>query len=186
MLNIISALFRWIWWLRVTVCMTLLTQPTTSSWGATLCRSPLLTQVTYTVDLTTSSSIEKLKWMKNNNENFFFFCPDRLFRCRFSTSKFVRRQGSGNKLALVRARCLPPPYHSSSYWTSNPVWVCFCSPLKSSVPQVSSARNPLPTPPAEQSFLLSCFQSQHSRDMRIHAAQDRYSLNPVNIPVCIW
>ncbi|KAF4098525.1 neuronal PAS domain-containing protein 4B [Onychostoma macrolepis] len=101
---------------------------------------------------------------------------DRLFRCRFSTSKFVRRQGSGNKMTLVRARCLPPPYHTSSYWTSNPVWVCFCSPLESSVPQVSSARNPLPTPPAEQSFLLSCFQSQHSRDMRIHAAQDSVSV----------
>uniref|UniRef100_A0A9J7ZMQ6 Neuronal PAS domain protein 4b n=1 Tax=Cyprinus carpio carpio TaxID=630221 RepID=A0A9J7ZMQ6_CYPCA len=97
---------------------------------------------------------------------------DRFFRCHFSTSKFVRRQGSGNKLTLVRARCLPPPYHTSSYWTSNPVWVCFCSPLESSVPQLSSARNPLPTPPAEQSFLLTCFQSQHSRDMRIHAAQD--------------
>ncbi|XP_050949688.1 neuronal PAS domain-containing protein 4B isoform X2 [Labeo rohita] len=101
---------------------------------------------------------------------------DRLFRCRFSTSKFVRRQGSGNKLTLVRARCLPPPCHTSSYWTSNPVWVCFCSPLESSVPQVSSARNPLPTPPAEQSFLLSCFQSQHSRDMRIHAVQDSVSV----------
>ncbi|XP_016108296.1 neuronal PAS domain-containing protein 4-like [Sinocyclocheilus grahami] len=101
---------------------------------------------------------------------------DRLFRCRFSTSKFVRRQGSGNKLTLVRARCLPPAYHTSSYWTSNPVWVCFCSPLESSVPQVSSARNPLPTPPAEQSFLLACFQSQHSRDMRIHAAQDSVSV----------
>ncbi len=89
-------------------------------------------------------------------------------------------------MTLVRARCLPPPYNTSSYWTSNPVWVCFCSPLESSVPQVSSARNPLPTPPAEQSFLLSCFQSQHSRDMRIHAAQDRYSLSPVNVPVGIW
>ncbi|XP_073681099.1 neuronal PAS domain-containing protein 4B [Garra rufa] len=99
---------------------------------------------------------------------------DRLFRCRFSTSKFVRRQGSGNKLALVRARCLPPPYHTSSYWTSNPVWVCFCSPLESSTHL--SARNPLPTPPAEQSFLLSCFQSQHSRDMRIHAVHDSVSV----------
>ncbi|XP_059398087.1 neuronal PAS domain-containing protein 4B-like [Carassius carassius] len=101
---------------------------------------------------------------------------DRLFRCRFSTSKFVRRQGSGNKLMLVRARCLPSPYHTSTYWTSNPVWVCFCSPLESSVHQVSSARNPLPTPPAEQSFLLACFHSQHSRDMRIHAAQDSVSV----------
>ncbi|XP_051533536.1 neuronal PAS domain-containing protein 4B-like isoform X1 [Myxocyprinus asiaticus] len=101
---------------------------------------------------------------------------DRLFRCRFSTSKFVRRQGSGNKLTLVRARCLPPPFHASSYWTSNPVWVCFCYPLESHVPHLSSASNPLPTPPAEQSFLLACFQSQHSRDMRIHAAQDSISM----------
>ncbi|XP_073727353.1 neuronal PAS domain-containing protein 4B isoform X1 [Misgurnus anguillicaudatus] len=101
---------------------------------------------------------------------------DRLFRCRFSTSKFVRRQGSGNKLMLVRARCLPPPYHASTYWTSNPVWVCFCSPLESHSLNVSSARNPLPTPPAEQSFLLSCFQSRHSRDMRIHTAQESISI----------
>ncbi|NP_001410783.1 neuronal PAS domain-containing protein 4B [Danio rerio] len=101
---------------------------------------------------------------------------DRLFRCRFSTSKFVRRQGSGNKQAIVRARCLPPPYHASPYWTSNPVWVCFCSPLEASMPQLSTSRNPLPTPPAEQSFLLSCFQSQHSRDMRIHTVQDSVSV----------
>ncbi|XP_051956705.1 neuronal PAS domain-containing protein 4B-like [Xyrauchen texanus] len=101
---------------------------------------------------------------------------DRLFRCRFSTSKFVRRQGTKNKLMLVQARCLPPPFHASSYWTSNPVWVCFCSPLDSLVPHLSSASNPLPTPPAEQPFLLACFQSQHSRDMRIHAAQDSVSI----------
>ncbi|XP_056587614.1 neuronal PAS domain-containing protein 4B [Triplophysa dalaica] len=101
---------------------------------------------------------------------------DRLFRCRFNTSKFVRRQGSGNKQTLVRARCVPSPYQTSTYWTSNPVWVCFCSPLESHVPHVSLARNPLPTPPAEQSFQLSCFQSQHSRDMRILAAQDSISM----------
>ncbi|KAG8003947.1 Neuronal PAS domain-containing protein 4A, partial [Nibea albiflora] len=50
---------------------------------------------------------------------------DRLFRCRFNTSKSVRRQSAGNKLVLIRARCLSPPSTSSatgSYWTSNPVW----------------------------------------------------------------
>ncbi|KAI4878783.1 hypothetical protein NFI96_028793 [Prochilodus magdalenae] len=101
---------------------------------------------------------------------------ERLFRCRFNTSKFVRRQGSGNKVTLVRARCLQSPYHSASYWTSNPVWVCFCSPLEPQVPQSSTTRNPLPTPPAEQAFLLACFQSQHSRDMRIQSAQDCVSV----------
>ncbi|XP_066502717.1 neuronal PAS domain-containing protein 4B [Hoplias malabaricus] len=101
---------------------------------------------------------------------------ERLFRCRFNTSKFVRRHGSGNKATLVRARCLPSPYHAASYWTSNPVWVCFCSPLEPQAPPSSTTRNPLPTPPAEQAFLLACFQSQHSRDMRIQAAQDSVSV----------
>lgn len=139
-----------------------------------MCQSPHLTQVIYT-----SSDVYSFGGFFQNCPSEFpsFLSPDRLFRCRFSTSKFVRRQGSGNKMALVRARCLPPPYHTSTYWTSNPVWVCFCSPLESHVPHVPSARNPLPTPPAEQSFLLSCFQSQHSRDMRIHAAQDRYEFS---------
>ncbi|XP_022531783.2 neuronal PAS domain-containing protein 4B isoform X1 [Astyanax mexicanus] len=100
---------------------------------------------------------------------------ERLFRCRFNTSKFVRRQGSGNKVTLVRARCVPSPFHASSYWMSNPVWVCFCSPLEQA-PQSSTTRNPLPTPPAEQAFLLACFQSQHSRDMRVEAAQDCVSV----------
>ncbi|TRY87402.1 hypothetical protein DNTS_013888 [Danionella cerebrum] len=100
---------------------------------------------------------------------------DRLFRCRFNTSKFVRRQGAGNKMVLVRARCLQPPYQASSYWMTNPVWVCYCSPLEAGAPQ-ASARNPLLTPPAEQCFLLSCFQSRHGRDMRIHAIQDSVSM----------
>ncbi|XP_076835765.1 neuronal PAS domain-containing protein 4B isoform X2 [Brachyhypopomus gauderio] len=101
---------------------------------------------------------------------------ERLFRCRFNTSKFVRRQGSGNRVSLVRARCLPSPYHAASYWTSNSVWVCFCSPLEPQAPQPSATRNPLPTPPAEQAFLLACFQSQHSRDMRFQAAQECVSV----------
>ncbi|KAM9451089.1 neuronal PAS domain-containing protein 4B [Clarias gariepinus] len=101
---------------------------------------------------------------------------ERLFRCRFNTSKFVRRQGTGNKVSLVRARCLPLPYHSSSYWTSNTVWVCFCSPLELQASNTASTRNPLPTPPAEQAFQLTSFHSQHSRDMRIQAAQECVSV----------
>ncbi|XP_035383293.1 neuronal PAS domain-containing protein 4B [Electrophorus electricus] len=101
---------------------------------------------------------------------------EHLFRCRFNTSKFVRRQGSGNRMSLVRARCLPSPYHASSYWTSNAVWMCFCSPLEPQTPHPSTSRNPLPTPPAEQAFLLACFQSQHSRDMRLQVAQECVSV----------
>ncbi|XP_046723219.1 neuronal PAS domain-containing protein 4B [Silurus meridionalis] len=101
---------------------------------------------------------------------------ERLFRCRFNTSKFVRRQGTGNKVTLVRARCLPLPYHASSYWTSNAVWVCFCSPLENQASNPASTRNPLPTPPAEQVFQLTSFHSQHSRDMRIQTAQDCVSV----------
>ncbi|MCJ8740769.1 hypothetical protein PDJAM_G00062990 [Pangasius djambal] len=101
---------------------------------------------------------------------------ERLFRCRFNTSKFVRRQGSGNKVTLVRARCLPLPYHASSYWTSNAVWMCFCSPLELQALNPASTRNPLPTPPAEQAFQLTSFHSQHSHDMRIQTAQECVSV----------
>lgn len=97
---------------------------------------------------------------------------EHLFRCRFNTSKFVRRQGSGNKVTLVRTRCLPLPYHTSSYWTSNAVWVCFCSPLELQASNLASSRNPLPTPPAEQAFQLTSFHSQHSHDMKIQTAQE--------------
>ncbi|KAK6298890.1 hypothetical protein J4Q44_G00304000 [Coregonus suidteri] len=65
---------------------------------------------------------------------------DRLFRCRFNTSKSVRRQSAGNKLVLIRARCLSPPSSSttpSSYWTSNLVWMCFCSPWRPSPPALA-------------------------------------------------
>ncbi|TSL04264.1 Neuronal PAS domain-containing protein 4B [Bagarius yarrelli] len=101
---------------------------------------------------------------------------ERHFRCRFNTSKFVRRQGSGNKPTLVRARCLPLPYHASSYWTSNAVWVCFCSPMELQASNPVNTRNPLPTPPAEQAFQLTSFHSQHSSDMRIQTAQECVSV----------
>ena len=108
-----------------------------------------------------------------------FFPSDRLFRCRFNTSKSVRRQSAGNKLVLIRARCLSPPSSSStpsSYWTSNPVWMCFCSPLEAIPTRFGPGGDQVPAlipPAAENNFFLASFQSQHSRDMRLQNAQDR-------------
>ncbi|XP_071194159.1 neuronal PAS domain-containing protein 4A-like isoform X2 [Salvelinus alpinus] len=101
---------------------------------------------------------------------------DRLFRCRFNTTKFIRRQGAGNKLMLVRARCLTPPCPVSNYWTSNPVWVCFCTPLKIKTSNLTIAKSAPLTPPPEHAFLLACFHSQHNRDMRLWDAQDSVSV----------
>ncbi|XP_059202250.1 neuronal PAS domain-containing protein 4A [Centropristis striata] len=106
---------------------------------------------------------------------------DRLFRCRFNTSKSVRRQSAGNKLVLIRARCLSPPATSpagGSYWTSNPVWVCFCSPLEphpSRSGPGTERESPSSPPQDESNLFLACFHSQHSRDMRLQAAQDSVS-----------
>lgn len=104
---------------------------------------------------------------------------DRLFRCRFNTSKSVRRQSAGNKLVLIRARCLSPPSSApaaGSYWTSNPVWVCFCSPLEPHPTRSGpgAERESTSTPPlTDTNLFLACFHSQHGRDMRLQAAQDR-------------
>ncbi|KAK2904287.1 neuronal PAS domain-containing protein 4A [Channa argus] len=106
---------------------------------------------------------------------------DRLFRCRFNTSKSVRRQSAGNKLVLIRARCLSAPSTSpaaASYWTTNPVWVCFCSPLEPhptrSGPGTERESTPAP-PQAETNLFLACFHSQHGRDMRLQTVQDSVS-----------
>lgn len=111
--------------------------------------------------------------------NPLLLSSDRLFRCRFNTSKSVRRQSAGNKLVLIRARCLSPPsgaVATSSYWTSNPVWVCFCSPLEPhpsrSGPGAERESTSAP-PPADTNLFLACFHSQHGRDMRLQTAQDR-------------
>ncbi|XP_028975244.2 neuronal PAS domain-containing protein 4A isoform X2 [Esox lucius] len=110
--------------------------------------------------------------------------PDtnRLFRCRFNTSKSVRRQSAGNKLVLIQARCLSPPISSampSSYWTSNPVWMCFCSPLESLPTRPSPGgeqASAVAAPVALGGFFLASFLSQHSRDMRLQNAQDSVSV----------
>ncbi|XP_062393504.1 neuronal PAS domain-containing protein 4B [Sardina pilchardus] len=101
---------------------------------------------------------------------------DRLFRCHFNTSKFIRRQGAGNKLTLVRARCLSLPASASSYWSSNPVWMCSCSPLEPQTPYPATPKNPLLTPPPDQSFFLACFHSRHARDMKLLDANDSISV----------
>lgn len=108
---------------------------------------------------------------------------DRLFRCRFNTSKSVRRQSAGNKLVLIRARCLSPPSSSpaaGSYWASNPVWVCFCSPLephpsRSSPGTERDSPSTAASPLAEANLYLACFYSQHGRDMRLLSAQESVS-----------
>ncbi|KAA0709337.1 Neuronal PAS domain-containing protein 4A [Triplophysa tibetana] len=102
---------------------------------------------------------------------------DRLFRCRFNTSKSVRRQSAGNKLVLIRAHCLTQPPSQSSpstYWTSNPVWVCFCSPLEPLASRTGTSSEPEPPSVSaiESNFFLPCFRSQHSHDMRLQEAQD--------------
>ncbi|XP_076877389.1 neuronal PAS domain-containing protein 4A isoform X2 [Brachyhypopomus gauderio] len=104
---------------------------------------------------------------------------DRLFRCRFNTSKSVRRQSAGNKLVLIRACCLSPPpgpVSPGSYWTSNPVWVCFCAPLEPHPPRPGAATEQPLHLSLESSFLLASFRSQHSRDMRLQEAQDSVSV----------
>ncbi|XP_028649595.2 neuronal PAS domain-containing protein 4A isoform X1 [Erpetoichthys calabaricus] len=87
---------------------------------------------------------------------------ERLFRCRFNTSKSVRRQSAGNKLVLVRGRFLQPP--AGSYWSSNPVFIAFGTPLE-----------PRPRHP-EDGFFFAFFESQHSKDMSIMDVSDNISM----------
>ena len=113
------------------------------------------------------------------NKTFIFSPTDRLFRCRFNTSKSVRRQSAGNKLVLIRARCLSPPSGApaaGTYWTANTVWVCFCSPLEPHPSRSGPGADPESTstpPPVDTNLFLPCFHSEHSRDMRLQTAQQR-------------
>lgn len=117
--------------------------------------------------------------MISNEPPPILLSADRLFRCRFNASKSVRRQSAGNKPVLIRARCLSPPASSTvagSYWTTNPVWVCFCSPLEPHPARSGAgAEGESTSTPSltDTSLFLSCFHSQHARDMRLQNAQDR-------------
>ncbi|KAL8184099.1 UNVERIFIED_CONTAM: hypothetical protein K2H54_006539 [Gekko kuhli] len=77
----------------------------------------------------------------------------RLFRCHFNTSKTIRRQSAGNKLVLIRGRFHQPP--AGSYWSTNPVFTAFCTPLE---PKPRMSPN---------SFFLSSFESRHTKDLAI-------------------
>ncbi|KAM6159215.1 neuronal PAS domain-containing protein 4 [Rhynchocyon petersi] len=82
---------------------------------------------------------------------------DRLFRCRFNTSKSLRRQSAGNKLVLIRGRFHPHP--PGAYWAGNPVFTAFCAPLE-----------PRPRPgsgPGPASLFLAMFQSHHAKDLTL-------------------
>ncbi|XP_053133205.1 neuronal PAS domain-containing protein 4 [Hemicordylus capensis] len=79
--------------------------------------------------------------------------PHRLFRCRFNTSKTIRRQSAGNKLVLIRGRFHQPP--PGSYWATKPIFMAFCTPLD---PKPRASPN---------SFFLSSFESHHTKDLAI-------------------
>ncbi|KAE8607709.1 hypothetical protein XENTR_v10011258 [Xenopus tropicalis] len=83
---------------------------------------------------------------------------ERMFRCRFNTSKTARRQSAGNKLVLIRGRFQQPP--AGTYWSSNPVFTAFCIPLD-------------PKPRVIQSHLLvDFFESQHAKDLTVLDVSD--------------
>ncbi|KAL4697377.1 hypothetical protein H8959_003075 [Pygathrix nigripes] len=84
---------------------------------------------------------------------------DRLFRCRFNTSKSLRRQSAGNKLVLIRGRFHAHP--PGAYWAGNPVFTAFCAPLE---PRPRPGPGPGPGP---ASLFLAMFQSRHAKDLAL-------------------
>ncbi|KAG8437872.1 hypothetical protein GDO86_008537 [Hymenochirus boettgeri] len=87
---------------------------------------------------------------------------ERMFRCRFNTSKTARRQSAGNKLVLIRGRFQQPP--TGTYWSSNPVFTAFCIPLD---PKPRAIHNHI---------LMDFFESQHAKDLSILDVSDSSSL----------
>lgn len=92
---------------------------------------------------------------------------DRLFRCRFNTSKSLRRQSAGNKLVLIRGRFHAHP--PGAYWAGNPVFTAFCAPLE---PRPRPGPGPGPgSGPA--SLFLAMFQSRHAKDLALLDISER-------------
>ncbi|XP_051900906.1 neuronal PAS domain-containing protein 4-like [Pristis pectinata] len=83
---------------------------------------------------------------------------ERLFRCRFNTSRSVRRQSAGNKMVLIRGRYHQPP--AGTYWSSKPVFMAFCSPLDTR-PRLF-----------DNHLFLAFFQSRHAKDMMFVEVSD--------------
>ncbi|XP_028915971.1 neuronal PAS domain-containing protein 4 [Ornithorhynchus anatinus] len=86
---------------------------------------------------------------------------DRLFRCRFNTSKSLRRQSAGNKLVLIRGRFHSPP--PGPYWAGNPVFTAFCAPLE---PRARPGPGPGPGP-GPASLFLAAFRTRHAKDLSL-------------------
>ncbi|XP_078064552.1 neuronal PAS domain-containing protein 4-like, partial [Mustelus asterias] len=86
---------------------------------------------------------------------------ERLFRCRFNTSRSVRRQSAGNKLVLIRGRYHQPP--PGAYWSTKPVFIAFCIPLDTR-PRLF-----------DNHLFLGFFESQHSKDMMFTELSDSVS-----------
>ncbi|XP_063281326.1 neuronal PAS domain-containing protein 4 isoform X1 [Prinia subflava] len=77
---------------------------------------------------------------------------ERLFRCRFTTSRASRRPSAGRKLVLLRGRFQEPPGPPGA---APALFVAFCAPL-----------DPPPWP-CPDCLLLPAFQSRHARDLAL-------------------
>uniref|UniRef100_UPI00398F8C9F neuronal PAS domain-containing protein 4-like n=1 Tax=Pristiophorus japonicus TaxID=55135 RepID=UPI00398F8C9F len=98
------------------------------------------------------------------SRNLMFHSPadtERLFRCRFNTSRSVRRQSAGNKMVLIQGRYHPPP--PGAYWSSKPIFIAFCAPLDTR-PRLF-----------DNHLFLGFFESQHSKDMMFMELSDSVS-----------
>lgn len=84
--------------------------------------------------------------------------PERLFRCRFTTSRASRRPSAGRKLVLLRGRFQDPPGPPGA---GPGLFVAFCAPL-----------DPPPWP-CPDCLLLPAFQSRHARDLALLDISDR-------------
>ncbi|XP_054254881.1 neuronal PAS domain-containing protein 4 [Indicator indicator] len=82
---------------------------------------------------------------------------ERLFRCRFTTSRASRRPSAGRKLVLLRGRFQAPPGPPG---TSPGLFVAFCAPL-----------DPPPWP-CPDCLLLPAFQSRHAPDLALLDVSD--------------
>ncbi|KAM4754349.1 neuronal PAS domain-containing protein 4 [Cyanocitta cristata] len=83
---------------------------------------------------------------------------ERLFRCRFTTSRASRRPSAGRKLVLLRGRFQDPPGPPGA---APGLFVAFCAPL-----------DPPPWP-CPDCLLLPAFQSRHARDLALLDISDR-------------
>lgn len=104
--------------------------------------------------------MEKLTegWTEAGGTNREPLPAERLFRCRFTTSRASRRPSAGRKLVLLRGRFQAPPGPPGA---PPGLFVAFCAPL-----------DPPPWP-CPDCLLLPAFQSRHARDLALLDISDR-------------